>query len=326
MSRLSRCPFGYNVRPLTTFLQAKKQQHRPPPKIFSTTAEMSGPSDKSASAAEASTTNPYTKYYNSPTLSDVVICYGDNGERVFYGHKLQLSAKAQWFENAFTHGFAETGADKVTLHEDDPAAVEGMLKHIYGKQLIDLDCTGIEDVFFAIGLYRIADKCDCPSLETEAPDLLGRLVAKFFDQLHIQEEMSGINDLYKIVSAVYDFEETRSGSKRSPILRSLISCIFANNAAKPFEGSQVLSKAISKVAERIPEFGRDMYMGMLDVQNCFAKREGHMPLVSLVYKTKCSSCGSKRGLSISCGAKGHCWNCGVFKDDWKSRRVSEGNR
>ncbi|EAT89672.2 hypothetical protein SNOG_02941 [Parastagonospora nodorum SN15] len=207
---------------------------------------MSGPSDKSASAAEASTTNPYTKYYNSPTLSDVVICYGNNGEGVFYGHKLQLSAKAQWFEKAFTHGFAETSADKVTLHEDDPAAVEGMLKHIYGKQLIDLDCTGIEDVFFAIELYRIADKYDCPSLETEAPDLLGRLVAKFFDQLHIQEEMSGINDLYKITSAVYDFEETRSGSKRSPILRSLISCIFANNAAKPFEGSQVLSKGISK--------------------------------------------------------------------------------
>ncbi|KAH4120972.1 hypothetical protein HBI73_160100 [Parastagonospora nodorum] len=210
---------------------------------------MSGPSDKSASAAEASTTNPYTKYYNSPTLSDVVICYGDNGERVFYGHKLQLSAKAQWFENAFTHGFAETGTDKVTLHEDDPAAVEGMLKHIYGKQLIDLDCTVIEDVFFAIGLYRIADKYDCPSLETEAPDLLGRLVAKFFDQLHTQEEMSGINDLYKIVSAVYDFDETRSGSKSSTILRSLISCIFANNAAKPFEGSQVLSKVISKVRE-----------------------------------------------------------------------------
>ncbi|KAH6371052.1 hypothetical protein HBI34_106760 [Parastagonospora nodorum] len=210
---------------------------------------MSGPSDKSASAAEASTTNPYTKYYNSPTLSDVVICYGDNGERVFYGHKLQLSAKAQWFENTFTHGFAETGADKVTLHEDDPAAVEGMLKHIYGKQLIDLDCTGIEDVFFAIGIYRVADKYDCPPLETEAPDLLGRLVAKFFDELHTQDEMSGINDLYNIVSAVYDIEETRSGSKRSPILRSLISCIFANNAAKPFEGSQVLSKAISKVRE-----------------------------------------------------------------------------
>lgn len=209
----------------------------------------------------------------------------------------------------------ETGAEKVTLHEDDPAAVEGMLKDIYGKQPIDMNCTDIEDIFFAIELYRVADKHDCPSLETDAPDLLGSIVGKFFDQLHTQQEASRLDDLYKIVNAVYDFEETRSGSKMSPTLQSPLSRIFSNDAAKPFEGSQMLSRTSSKVAEQIPEFGRDMYMGMLNVQMNIFKEEGQMPLLSLVSKTKCSSCGSKRSLSISCGATGHCWNYGEFKDD-----------
>jgi hypothetical protein len=46
-----------------------------------------------------------SRYCNSQSLSDITIRYGDQGERVFYGHKIVLSSEITWFQTVFNSGF-----------------------------------------------------------------------------------------------------------------------------------------------------------------------------------------------------------------------------
>jgi len=58
------------------------------------------------------------RYHNSSVLSDVTIHYGKEGELTFYGHKLLLATKAQWFKKAFTSGLSvRTFALPVSHHD-----------------------------------------------------------------------------------------------------------------------------------------------------------------------------------------------------------------
>ena len=199
-----------------------------------------------------------------------------------------------------------------------------MFKHMYGKELVDLaNSTSTEDMLFAIELYRVADKYDCPSLETKAPDLFERLVEKFVRSLDTQHGASGLDDLYNIASAVYDFEDSRGGAAKSPILKSFTSCIFGNKDTTPFNGSQKLLKLTEDLAAKIPEFGRDMFLELLQVRNKVAKLEGSMPVLTFAYKQTCPNCASTWSLDVFSGTdgNGHCLCCGTFRPDWKHHRM-----
>ncbi|KAF2649986.1 hypothetical protein K491DRAFT_573422, partial [Lophiostoma macrostomum CBS 122681] len=71
------------------------------------------------------------RYKNSKTLSDITIKYGTNGERIFYGHKIILCKYSRWFQAAFTGNFKESEDKEMTLHDDDPDALEVLVGFTY---------------------------------------------------------------------------------------------------------------------------------------------------------------------------------------------------
>jgi hypothetical protein len=60
----------------------------------------------------------------------------------------------------------------VTLHGDDPSAVEALFEFAYDKEVqAPIDDTSSGNVKFFIAVFEVADKCVYPELEKEASRL-----------------------------------------------------------------------------------------------------------------------------------------------------------
>lgn len=100
-----------------------------------------------------------SRFYNSPILSDVTVCFG---EHKINAHKIVLSFSSAFFNKAFTGPFAEASSTELRLHGDDDEAVIGMLKYFYGE--IVLGAASERQFDLAIKYSIVADKYDVPGL------------------------------------------------------------------------------------------------------------------------------------------------------------------
>ncbi|CAI6340733.1 unnamed protein product [Periconia digitata] len=99
----------------------------------------SGARGPSEDGMEASSKKGMEAFENSQVLSDVVIRYGAEGERVFYGHQVVLAAQSPWFHEAFCVDSKKKKQDELVLKDDDPEALEIMLRHMYSKEKYSKD-------------------------------------------------------------------------------------------------------------------------------------------------------------------------------------------
>uniref|UniRef100_A0A1I7SBP8 BTB domain-containing protein n=1 Tax=Bursaphelenchus xylophilus TaxID=6326 RepID=A0A1I7SBP8_BURXY len=102
------------------------------------------------------------KLYNQPRLSDLVVSVG---EQKFYVSKHQLAKKSPVFETMFLSDFKEAKEGVLNLHDEDPEAVEAMLKHIYMN-------TKIKDFELARRVVPLAHRYELLALKDECELIL----------------------------------------------------------------------------------------------------------------------------------------------------------
>ncbi|OQO07250.1 hypothetical protein B0A48_07820 [Cryoendolithus antarcticus] len=105
-----------------------------------------------------------TGLWNTPEYSDITIKFG--GER-FFCHKLVLCRASEYFKTQCGPGsrFAEANAKEVELVDDDPAALEAFLLHLYQH---DYDPERSKSWQFYLALDTVADKYLLSELRDEA--------------------------------------------------------------------------------------------------------------------------------------------------------------
>ncbi|KAH7081345.1 hypothetical protein BKA63DRAFT_599696 [Paraphoma chrysanthemicola] len=260
----------------------------------------------------------HDRYYDSQTLSDILIRYGNHGERTFFGHKLLLATKARWFEAAFTGGFAEATHNEMTLKDDDPETVEAMFKLAY-DQKIDLPNGNppTENAVFAVALFKTADKYDYQELEVKTLNMLGEWINAVIDAFNKQHGDAALQSLLRALNAVYVYEEETSNT-RSMIKMCLMSVIFKHESTTPLGTPSLHSDLVNAAAAKIPEFGRDLYLGMVERRDSMSNDTACANL-DIEAPVRCPTCNEIWSLYIAYldDIEGCCWECGVSREDWR---------
>ncbi|KAF7189452.1 Kelch-like protein diablo [Pseudocercospora fuligena] len=113
------------------------------------------------------------KQYNSPVLSDVIICFAG---RQVHAHKVILSMASDYFKAAFTGRFQEAHSKELMLYGDDPDAVEWMLQWIYDIDLSKSSDSPWENFKLYSGLWAVSGKYQLPGLM----DYVAGVVEQYF--------------------------------------------------------------------------------------------------------------------------------------------------
>ncbi|KUI58254.1 Kelch-like protein 30 [Cytospora mali] len=74
----------------------------------------------------------FKRFYDNEALSDFMLIFSGHKVPV---HKVILSAQNKYFSKLFEGPFAESSATSVELHEDDPVALQHLLKCLYGYEV-----------------------------------------------------------------------------------------------------------------------------------------------------------------------------------------------
>lgn len=162
-----------------------------------------------------------TRFFNNPSLSDVVIKQIYNGEtREYYAHKAVLCMNSEYFIRAFTGEFMVRDADTTSkfdklklitcaqeaatnvmeLHDDNPDDFKALPTSMYANEsgindgLLDLDATDQVETFARLmGIYVVADKYAVARVSTAA--------VKY--ALGLIEQLS-TRDLIPVIKAYYN--------------------------------------------------------------------------------------------------------------------------
>lgn len=120
-------------------------------------------------------------FHDSKHLSDITICFSGRKVRA---HKVVLCLASDYFQMTFSGRFVvqpdirtrlkhrlirackESKSNEIELKEDDPDALAGMLRHIYG--LDPFEAVADPGIYFDFRLYDVAGKYLLPNLQEKA--------------------------------------------------------------------------------------------------------------------------------------------------------------
>ncbi|KAF2134680.1 hypothetical protein P153DRAFT_427337 [Dothidotthia symphoricarpi CBS 119687] len=213
--------------------------------------------------AKLRSSDGFTMWYNSKTMSDVIIRYGKEGERTFYGHKILLASRSRWFRAAFMRSFMEANAEEITLKEDDPEIVELMLKYAYDtwtpmglfwdnkhtSELL-LDC---------IRLLEVADKYDFPLLRVEATLGFQKWFVIYIHELAKQDEPDHA-PFCKMIGEIYKL----SDDDRRRLTDYLVELMADDTDLRTLVDRGHVADVFKEAAEQVAEFGKDMLIACIN--------------------------------------------------------------
>ncbi|KAF2816522.1 uncharacterized protein BDZ99DRAFT_566341 [Mytilinidion resinicola] len=191
-------------------------------------------------------------FFNSDILSDLTVRFSG---REVKAHKVILCIHSRWFANALTGSFLEASQSTLELHDDDPQALEGMLRHFYNLEPMspcetDRPSTPNQTDASAklkhiVHLYAAADKYDAPVLKKEVLSSFMTLARK--DWLALWNS----GELPDIIEAIYAFALRKDRLRIAAVQLSL------ENIGK-FRKSNV--DAFRDLIESVPDFSADILM------------------------------------------------------------------
>ncbi|ORY09036.1 ankyrin repeat-containing domain protein [Clohesyomyces aquaticus] len=208
--------------------------------------------DFDPSNAELEVVQRLQSFFNSNTLSDLTVRFSG---RELKAHKVILCIHSQWFAKAFRGNFLEASQSTLELHDDNPQAVEGMIRHFY-----DLDpmspceparpstpdqtdpSTKLKHI---VHLYAVADKYDAPMLRKRILSSFTFLARKNWLTLWNSGELPDI------IGAIYAFTVRKDRLRVATIELSL-------GYIGEFRESDL--DAFRELIETVPDFGADILM------------------------------------------------------------------
>ncbi|KAF2687530.1 ankyrin [Lentithecium fluviatile CBS 122367] len=202
--------------------------------------------------AELEAVQRLQSFLNADTFSDLTIRFSG---RELKTHKVILCIHSKWFANAFRGGFVEASASTLELHDDDPEAVEGMLRYFYDldpmppcetyKPSIPEQTKLFAKLKHIVHVYAVADKYDVPMLRKTCLNSFVALARKCWLALWKSGELPNI------IEAIYAFAIQKDTLRNAAVELSL-------EYIGDFRDSD--GDAFQDLMETVPEFSADMLM------------------------------------------------------------------
>ncbi|KAH7019639.1 BTB/POZ protein [Ilyonectria destructans] len=224
-------------------------------------------------------------YYNTDTLSDVVVACNDQEFKV---HGVILSAHSKCFAKALNGNWKESSQRKIDVKDFDASVVEAMLRFMYSFDYSNI--YGTSTMAFDAQVYQIADKYDVPGLKAHSKDKFGAAITAGWS----------MDDFPLAVTVVY--ESTPSADRG---LRDLVVETSQENIDKLLEHD-----GFCELIRKTPDFAADL------IPFLCGKLSTTMP------RYECPSCHCKFGGEFSRVAY-YCPSCATKRSDWSSYRIKD---
>ncbi|KAH9207826.1 hypothetical protein DL95DRAFT_468345 [Leptodontidium sp. 2 PMI_412] len=189
----------------------------------------------------------FQRFFDSPTFSDLSIRFSG---REIRAHKIILCSQARWFTVACEGGFLEASMLTIVLEDDNPNAIDGMLRYLYGFDPMESCGSSLPAVTLkhVVYLYATADKYDVPHLR-------GEMLSSFKDRAERLWHILWLSGkLADIIESVYDYTPPND-SMRQAVVRFSV-----DNLSTLLQNSPERFRAL---LEDIPDFGTDIIMNLL---------------------------------------------------------------
>ena len=137
-----------------------------------------------------------TSHYNNEEYSDVVI---KSGQREFKCHKIIICSKSEYFKRLCgpSSRFAEAKQQLITLHDDEPDAVEALIRYLYTGKYMFGQSLPDNIAIFHLNVSRTADKYGIQQLSDKASKAFHNVVVHTQD---LQIIITTINALKRAFS------------------------------------------------------------------------------------------------------------------------------
>ncbi|EME84732.1 uncharacterized protein MYCFIDRAFT_41757 [Pseudocercospora fijiensis CIRAD86] len=180
-------------------------------------------------------------FHDNKHLSDVTICFSG---RKFRGHRIVLCLASDYFQMTFNGRFLESKSNEIELKEDDPDAVAGVLRYIYG--LDPFEAVAAPGIYFDFRLYETSGKYLLPRLQRKAAASAKKKLEEKWDTPSFPD----------YVYSIYQHTATHSGDLRD----------IAKTICRDHLPALMARKKFKEVLLEIPELS-------LDIMQLVAKQE-----------------------------------------------------
>ncbi|KAF2134684.1 hypothetical protein P153DRAFT_427340 [Dothidotthia symphoricarpi CBS 119687] len=270
----------------------------------------------------------YARYCDVKALSDITVRYGQEGERVFYGHRIMLCSVSRWFQAAFTVNLQGNELQEITLEDDDTDAVQHMLYHAYGLPSPSLPTASewLDHLRYNLNLYQVAEKYSVPSLATMSVGCFKRHWDSYLDDIDVAGE-----DVYHsyqdVVQRVYIVARAQDGEHRRdhPLVKILLDGTITHQRISITKDHDKILDLFTKAADDVAEFGRDIFVHMM---NSTKPKTDTTGCISITWTNKftCPECEHAwirtHDPHVSEVVSGHCPECDTYFSDWNTQRAS----
>ena len=197
--------------------------------------------------------NVSTSYFDSPTHSDITICVAGTEIRA---HKLILSVGSEFFKAAFEGRFSESNAPTLTLKDDDPAAIKGLLAWIYGlrypvnfysprrglkrplrvqysseekwedwMRVPESNAEIVDHAKYLVNLYVAAGKYLVPRLQERVRESFETTVGWFRPEHSNAPEDSYVECIHQLAEHVFVTHDDAAVGLRKPVVRLIVAVL-----------------------------------------------------------------------------------------------------
>jgi hypothetical protein len=193
-----------------------------------------------------------------------------------------------------------------------------MFRFIYGHEIrFPTRDSSSANVVFSIGLAQVADKYDLDTFTIEAVGLFGTWVEKFIGGL--KEDDASAQDLREIITAVYNFAGDPTEVKT--VVHALVDTIFNKPNTSLLGAPGILAKAIAESASQTPDFGRDLFLGLMQRRDLVGLNAGNSRLC-FATMFKCPDCKiTWTKVQDRMNKEGYCCKCGYWSGDWTKNKA-----
>ncbi|OAP59879.1 hypothetical protein AYL99_04881 [Fonsecaea erecta] len=226
-------------------------------------------------------------FFGSPKFSDFTIKVD---EREFKVHKIVIYGQSEYFNRLFNSDWKEALDNKIELKEDDPGAVEAMLRFMYENEYDSGEHSWgrISPMLFHVRVHAVADKYGVAALK--------KLSKQKFD--HATSVCWDMDDFPHVVADVYDntlgCEELRDTVAR---------------ASHEHIEALLIKDTFIRVLRDTSGFAADI-IGLM--------RDGITPQA----RYECPKCGVEWEAKLVPGKTYCCLHCGSRQSNWSSYIIS----
>jgi hypothetical protein len=202
-----------------------------------------------------------------------------------------------------------------------------MLEYAYDKASFEVEISrpSVDNALRCVELYWVADKYDFPELRKMLSRAFRKNLYKWiheFDDLPGYETISPA-EFSEIVSSLYMLP---NANPSHVMVRVLWKILKASYRHRVFHINGRQSALLRRASEEVAEFGRDLFLYVLDNSRAEVKPSGEHNLIGLSTSTKvqCPHCDKVWDVDTSeASGSRHCMMCGQLVDDWEECEVWE---